>query len=114
MPMHVANLLGARVYYMKWVLHDWSDEKCGVILNHIAAAMKKGYSKLLIEEFILPNTDVQLLPILFDMMVMVAGPGMERTRSQWTTLLKASGLEVKKFWIPNGDASGIIEAELAL
>jgi predicted nuclease with RNAse H fold len=84
-----------------------------VILNHIAAAMKKGYSKLLIEELILPKSDAQLLPILFGMMVMVAGRGMERTRLQWTTLLKASGLEVKKFWIPNGDASGIIEAELA-
>ncbi|KAJ5297875.1 S-adenosyl-L-methionine-dependent methyltransferase [Penicillium antarcticum] len=104
---------GARVYYMKWVLHDWSDEKCRVILGHIAAAMKKGYSKLLIEEFVLPNTDAQLLPIMFDMMVMVAGPGMERTRSQWTKLLKSSGLEVKNFWVPNGDSSGFIEVELA-
>lgn len=110
--MHAADGLGARVYYMKWVLHYWSDEKCRVILNHIAAAMKKGYSKLLIEEFILPNTDAQLLPVMFDMTVMVAGPGMERTRSQWTALLKSSGLQVKKFWLPNGEAFGIVEAEL--
>ncbi|KAB8226869.1 S-adenosyl-L-methionine-dependent methyltransferase [Aspergillus alliaceus] len=103
---------GARVYYLKFILHDWCDEKCRIILDHIAAAMKKGYSKLLIEEFILSDTDSYLLPVLLDMIVMVFCPGMERTRSQWAKLLKVSGLAVRNFWFPKGDGQGIIEAEL--
>ncbi|KAE8391698.1 S-adenosyl-L-methionine-dependent methyltransferase [Aspergillus alliaceus] len=86
---------------------------CSKILEHIATAMKEGYPKLLIEEFILPDQGAHILSVLPDMVVMVFCPGMERTRSQRRKLLKASGLEVKNLWLPKGDGQGIIEAELA-
>ncbi|KAI9043244.1 S-adenosyl-L-methionine-dependent methyltransferase [Aspergillus affinis] len=47
---------GSCVYYMKSILHDWSDDKCKVILDHVVAAMEKGYSKVVIEDFILPDS----------------------------------------------------------
>ncbi|KAH8433789.1 uncharacterized protein LDX57_011423 [Aspergillus melleus] len=103
---------GSRVYYMKNILHDWLDEKCKVILDHVIAAMEKGYSKLVLEEFILPDSGAGLLPVLLDMVVMVWCPGMERTCSQWEKFLKGSGLRVVKFWQPP-DGQGIIEAEIA-
>ena len=98
---------------MKNILHDWPDEKCKVILDHVVAAMEKGYSKLVLEEFFLPNFGAGLLPALLDMAVMVWCPGMERACSQWEKLLKGSGLRVIKFWQPPGDGQGIIEAEIA-
>lgn len=33
---------------MKRILHDWSDNRCQVILGHIVAAMDREYSILLI------------------------------------------------------------------
>ncbi|KAI9928848.1 hypothetical protein ASPWEDRAFT_180413 [Aspergillus wentii DTO 134E9] len=103
---------GARIYYMRSSLHDWSDTSCTTILTHIASAMERGYSKLLIEEFILPETDCRVLPVLYDMAVMFYCSGIERTRSTWEKLLARCGFVIKKFWAPGGDAQGIIEAEL--
>lgn len=101
------------MYYEKNILHDWPDDKCKVILDHVAAAMERGYSKFLLEECILPDSGARLLPVLLDLVVMVWCPGMERTCSQWERLLGGSGLRVVQFWQPKGDGQGIIEAELA-
>ncbi|KAK1138708.1 hypothetical protein N8T08_002057 [Aspergillus melleus] len=65
---------GSRVYYMKNILHDWPDEKCKVILEHVLAVMEKGYSRLVLEEFFLPNSGAGLLPVLLDMAVVWNGP----------------------------------------
>ncbi|KAL1637622.1 hypothetical protein SLS58_009225, partial [Diplodia intermedia] len=35
---------GARIYFLKFVLHDWSDEVCLHILGHVKEAMEEGYS----------------------------------------------------------------------
>ncbi|KGO73074.1 Winged helix-turn-helix transcription repressor DNA-binding [Penicillium italicum] len=55
---------GARIYYMKFILHDWSDEENHVILTQLAGAMKQGYSKLIIEEFVLADRDGAILPAM--------------------------------------------------
>lgn len=46
---------GARVYYFRSILQDWLDDKCKLILAHLASAMKPGYSKILLNELILPD-----------------------------------------------------------
>lgn len=91
-PVH-----GARAYYFKHVLHDWSDEKATIILNNLKPAMKHGYSKLLIEEFILPDRNAQALPRMTDVAVMVFCSGIERTRKQWANLLQSVGLRILNF-----------------
>jgi hypothetical protein len=55
---------GAYIYFMKFILHDWSDEQSLQILRHIHDAMTPGYSKLIIEEFILPEKDCPMLPAM--------------------------------------------------
>ncbi|KAF5861654.1 hypothetical protein ETB97_012741 [Aspergillus alliaceus] len=104
---------GARAYYFKHILHDWSDENCQEILTNTAAAMKRGYSKILIEDYILPDQNADSRQTTMDMMVMVFCPGMERTQQMWTELLASVGLKVKKFWLPGHDGLGIIEAEIS-
>ncbi|OJZ88481.1 hypothetical protein ASPFODRAFT_44168 [Aspergillus luchuensis CBS 106.47] len=103
---------GARAYYLKNIMHDWSDENCRRILNHITSAMEKGYSKLLLEDYIVPDQNAGARETLLDMTVMVWCPGIERTRRQWTELLQSVGLVIRNFWLPEGHAKGVIEAEL--
>ncbi|KAL4881780.1 S-adenosyl-L-methionine-dependent methyltransferase [Aspergillus karnatakaensis] len=104
-------LKGARIYYMKFILHDWSDKQCLQILGHIRDAMKAGYSKLIIEEFILPEKDCPMLSAMWDWEMMVFCNSLERSESHWTRLLSDAGFEAR-FWYPPGDGQGIIEAEL--
>lgn len=93
-------------------MHDWSDDVCHGILSRTAEAMKKGYSKLLLNEFILPNQDCPLFAAGFDLKMMALHSAQERTESQWKRLLERSGFRVVKFWQPESGGEGIIEAEL--
>ncbi|KAI0858644.1 S-adenosyl-L-methionine-dependent methyltransferase [Xylaria cubensis] len=100
---------GARIYFMKFILHDYVDDQCLHILGKIKATMVKRYS---INEFILPDTDCGLLQSQWDLMMMVLFSSMERTESQWRTLLGAAGLSIEGMYSPPGDGQGIIVATL--
>lgn len=104
---------GARIYYMKFILHDWADAQCHEILQHLRTAMRKGYSKLIIEEFVLPDKDAPLSQTTLDWQMMVFCSSMERTRDHWKKLLTSAGFHVVKFWFPSRSGQGIIEAEVA-
>ncbi|KAF2868140.1 S-adenosyl-L-methionine-dependent methyltransferase [Massariosphaeria phaeospora] len=104
---------GARAYYLRYIFHDWPDAACVHIMTHIAAAMERGYSKLIIFEWILPETDVPLYPALLDVNMMALLNGRERTEEQWSGLLGQAGLQVVRFHKAGADAEGLIEAELA-
>jgi hypothetical protein len=74
--------------------------------------MKKGYSTLVIEDFILPVRGCSLLPAMWDMEMMSLLSGIERTERQWQELLTKAGLEVEGFYPPPGDGTGIIITRL--
>lgn len=103
----------ARAYYMRSIFHDWPDDACVKIMKQIADAMERGYSKLLIFEWILPAKGVPLYPALLDINMMALLNGKERTESEWLKLLKEAGLKVVKFHQAGPEAEGLIEAELA-
>lgn len=75
--------------------------------------MKSGYSKLVIEEFILGDTGCALLQATWDWEMMVFCNSMERTECHWKSLLEGAGFKVIQVWLPPGDGQGIIEAETA-
>lgn len=102
------------MYFLKFILHDWSDENCLRILANVKAAMKQGYSYLVINDFILPDEKCPLLPAKFDLVLMVYMCAMERTQSMWKTLLGAAGLKVEGLYQPPGVGQGIIIATLPL
>ncbi|KAI0473122.1 S-adenosyl-L-methionine-dependent methyltransferase [Xylariaceae sp. FL0804] len=103
---------GARCYYFRSILHDWPDEKCVSILKNTASAMKPGYSKLLLNEFVLPASNAPLYPSLLDINMMALLNGMERTEAQFTKLLDDAGLKVVKCWSVGAETEGLIEAVL--
>ncbi|OSS47293.1 hypothetical protein B5807_09921 [Epicoccum nigrum] len=102
----------SRIYFMKFVLHDWSDEKCLAILKNVTSSMERGYSQLIIEDFILLPTGAALLPTLFDMQMITFLAGMEQTEKQWCVLLDRAGLIIDGFHQPPGDGTGIIVTQL--
>jgi hypothetical protein len=93
---------------MKFIMHDWSDEKCLQILTNVTSAMKHGHSWLIIEDFILPDIGCHALSAMWDMEMMAFLSAMERTKSQWQSLLKAAKLKVLGMYDPPGDGTGII------
>ncbi|KAI1121727.1 putative O-methyltransferase [Nemania abortiva] len=106
-PVH-----GARAYFYHHILHDWSDVKCLEILEQVKKAMKPGYSKLLLHEMIIPDQGASKFHGMLDLTMMAFNAGMERTEQQWGELLSKAGLKVVKFWTPQADADGIVEAIL--
>lgn len=93
-------------------MHDWDDDHCRIILQRTIASMEKGYSKVLIEDHVVPDQNAGLKETLTDMIVMAWCPGIERTRQGWIDLLQSVGLVAKNFWLRPGQTKGIIEAEL--
>lgn len=49
-------VIGARIYLMANIMHNWTDNDCRRILSNMAKVMVKRYSKLLISDYILPST----------------------------------------------------------
>jgi chemotaxis methyl-accepting protein methylase len=44
---------GADVYFLRWILHNWSDKYCIEILRNLAPALKKG-ARVVVNEFCVP------------------------------------------------------------
>ncbi|KAI4194076.1 MAG: hypothetical protein LQ350_007985 [Teloschistes chrysophthalmus] len=103
---------GARAYYFRNICHDWPDEDCHKFLSNTAKAMTKGYSRLLIDEYVLPNTGAPIRGSSMDFLMMCFCSGIERTRRQWEDLLGSCGLEIVKVWGSRTDYEQVIEARL--
>lgn len=104
------RVLGARAYYFRSIFHDWPDHKCQDILRNVVKAMTPGYSKLLINEYVLPDVGVPLYPALLDINMMALLSGMERTETQWKELLASVGLRIVKIWSIGHEDEALIEA----
>ncbi|KAH7305868.1 S-adenosyl-L-methionine-dependent methyltransferase [Stachybotrys elegans] len=105
---------GARAYYMHSILHDWPDEVCQRILNRIKEAMKAGYSRLLINENVIPDTGVWWETSALDMVMLTLFSSRERTQSDWHNLLEDMvGLKIVKIWSAGNGVESLIEVELA-
>ncbi|TVY82819.1 Demethylsterigmatocystin 6-O-methyltransferase [Lachnellula suecica] len=88
------------------------DSACRSILQQIFSAMKKGYSRLVIMDAVLPNVGASVFGALMDIN-MIALSGIERTERHWRELLESEGLEVKRI-LPSkpGRSDSVIEAVL--
>lgn len=94
------------------MLHDWSDEKCQQILTQLVQAMRKGYSKILINENVVPDKNAPWLMTGLDLLVMTLGAASERTEMQWKKLLAAAGLKIVKIWSHLEGIESLIEADV--
>ena len=74
--------------------------------------MEKGYSRILIDDYVLPNTGAPLRGSSMDFLMMMFCSGIERTVKQWEALLDKCGLEIVKIWKTRSDYESVIEARL--
>ncbi|KAF4627642.1 hypothetical protein G7Y89_g10513 [Cudoniella acicularis] len=104
----------ARVYYTHFLLHDFSDKKCREILRNLMPAMKPGYSKILLNESVLPERDCPAFFAAGDLNMMSCLAGIKRTEKQWVDLVSLVGLELVKIWKNpfSDDEEGVIEVVL--
>ena len=99
---------------MHSVLHDWPDDNCYSILANVAAAMIPGYSRLLINENVVPDVSADWQVTGLDLMVMTLVSARERKEAEWRQLLKSSGLHVIRIWSHKNGGESLIECELAV
>ena len=97
---------------MHSVLHDWPDDRCREILINLKSAMTKGYSKILINENVIPDKGAHFAATGLDMFMM-SFSSTERTDKMWYELLASVGLKVVKIWTYEQGTESLIEAELA-
>ncbi|GAB1193998.1 hypothetical protein APSETT444_003235 [Aspergillus pseudonomiae] len=111
-PNAVQPVRWSRAYYMHAVLHDWSDETSVKILKQVAAVMKPGYSKVLINDIVIPTTGTSCYQATLDCLVLQASAN-ERTEAVWNKVLSEAGLKLVKIWPDGRGYESVIEAELA-
>ncbi|KAJ1715841.1 O-methyltransferase [Aspergillus flavus] len=104
---------GARVYSFHTVLHDWNDKDCQAIFSRLAASMERGYSKLLINDVVIPTTGAHWEATALDILMAACFASWERTEQQWHQLTESVGLKVVKVWHGTGSVASVIECELA-
>ena len=81
------------------------------ILRCLRLAMSPNYSKLLIDQWVVPPQGVTSFMTHQDFNTMSVYAGMERTEQQWQDLLKNAGLRIEKIWRPDDAVSEcLIEA----
>ena len=100
---------GADAYFMKMILHDWDDKECLEILSNIQKASVTG-SRLFIIEHIVPGPETPHFSKLFDIHMLCALTGKERTEEEYLALLKQAGFKHVQTYFPPSRIMGVIEA----
>ncbi|XP_028807903.1 (R,S)-reticuline 7-O-methyltransferase-like [Neltuma alba] len=85
----------ADAVFMKWILHDWSDEDCIKILKNCKKAIEEVRGKVIIAEFVLKPEGRDLFDetgLVIDLLMIAhSSGGKERTELEWKDLLHRAG-----------------------
>lgn len=106
------TVLGARAYYLQSILHDWNDEQNIAILRNLVPALRKGYSKVLLDEIVVSEERPTVPATDMDLMMLAHFAVRERSEAEWRCLLENVGLRVVNIYSYPGVAESLIEAEL--
>jgi hypothetical protein len=102
-------------YTLKFILHDWDDENCRVILSKIREQLLKTApttGRVFVVEMVL-TPDKPCPAHYLDVCMLVVTKGKERTEAEWSKLLQSAGLKLVSI-TPTGAPQSLIEAAVAL
>ena len=99
---------GADAYLLANVLHDWPDEKAGIILENCRRAMGPDTTLLIIEMLVPPGNEPSAAKLL-DLEMLVVTGGRERSQEEFRGLLEAAGLSLRQV-LPIGQGLFVMEA----
>ena len=100
---------GGDAYLMKWIIHDWDDEKSNAILGNCRSRIQpKG--RLILVDSVVPETNEPHFSKFIDLNMLVMTGGKERTEKEFAQLLANAGFKLLRV-IPTDLPTSIIEAE---
>jgi hypothetical protein len=99
---------GADAYLLKYIIHDWKDDRAHVILTNCRRAMTKG-AKLLLIEMIVPSPGESHLAKTSDVELLILLGSPERTIDEYEILLNRAEFRLDRV-VPTPEAMSIIEA----
>jgi hypothetical protein len=99
----------SNAYFMKMILHDWNDKECLKILLNIQRAAPT-QARLFIVEHVVPGPETPHFSKLFDIHMLCALTGKERTEEEYLALLKQAGFKHIRTYFPPSRMMGVIEA----
>lgn len=91
---------GADAYLLKYIIHDWDDERAVIILRQCRAAMTPDAMLLLIENVLPERLETGAAAVTtarLDLTMLLLTPGgRERTESEFRLLLGEAGFELRR------------------
>ncbi|MGH7342951.1 MAG: methyltransferase [Candidatus Rokuibacteriota bacterium] len=102
---------GADAYMMKYILHDWDDERCKTILALCRDAVAPGGRVLVVENVIEPGNRPSWGKLL-DVNMLALLTGKERTKAEFKDLFARAGLRLRRVY-PTASPISIVEATAA-
>ncbi|TLD36484.1 S-adenosyl-L-methionine-dependent methyltransferase [Venturia nashicola] len=69
-----------------------------VVPQIVSPAMRKGFSKILLNEIVIPDRGANWFCTSLDVLMMLAHAAQERTEGDWRVLLGKAGLEIARIW----------------
>jgi len=100
---------GGDLYALKFILHDWDDDRCVTILRHIRAGLAPRGKVLVCEQLVGPHNEPDPAKWM-DLHMMAMPGGRERTKDEYAALFARAGLRVTRT-IPTACPMSLLEAE---
>ena len=101
----------ADAYLMKHILHDWDDGECVEILESLREAAPEG-APVFVAEHVVPGPDTPHFAKLFDIHMLVATTGRERTVGDYGELFGRAGMELAGHHTAEGRPMSVVEGRV--
>jgi ubiquinone/menaquinone biosynthesis C-methylase UbiE len=98
---------GGDAYFMRHIIHDWTDEQCTVILRNIRKVIPP-HGKLLVCEMVIPPGNEPNIGKLLDLNMLVIPGGRERTAEEYDALFAGAGFKLERI-VPTSSTVSVVE-----
>jgi hypothetical protein len=99
---------GGDLYLLKFILHDWDDDRARIILRRVREAIRPDGHIALVET-VLPDAPEPHPGWLMDLGMLTITGGRERTADDFTAMLEATGFRLVRI-VPTGSPMSVIVA----
>lgn len=108
---------GGDVYFMKHILHDWTDDQAITILQNCRRALESKRNrnlpgKVVLLEFVVPPGNQPHPSKIIDIEMLFFPGGRERMEDEWRNLFARAGFRLSRI-VPTQSPFSVIEAEVA-
>lgn len=100
---------GGDAYLMKWIIHDWNDEKAITILKNCRNEMPQN-GRLILVDCVVPESDEPHFSKFIDLNMLVMTGGKERTEREFAELFATAGFKLSRV-ITTDAPHSIVEGE---